>query len=191
MCFHKLKAVSGQGISRWLSGPSDCEPVCWLLRRIPHANHCLVVGSSDRKSCRVWRLEVNAQAVFPHEQWTTPFNSLSTIPCEVDVLCPFRWREWVHQKLNESYKVNSASLINLKPVFFWAQTEYLTLHFPGIHPHCQRPDKSRVRSPLLRDEAHSTAFRTRPPFLVLYFLNRSFFILFFIFRFKGTVSSVE
>lgn len=73
--FSQTKAVSGQGISRWLSGPSDCEPVCWLLRRVPHANHCLVVGSSDRKSCRVWRLEVNAQAVFPYEQWATPFNN--------------------------------------------------------------------------------------------------------------------
>lgn len=86
------------------------------------------------------------------------------------MVCPFRWREWVHQKLNESYKVKSASLINLKPVFFGAQTEYSTLHFPGIHFHCQRPDKSRVCSPLPRDEAHSTAFRNRPPFLVLYFL---------------------
>lgn len=73
--FAKTKAVIGQGISRWLSRPSDCEPVCWLLKCIPHANHFLVVGSSDRKSRRIWRLEVNAQAVFPYEQWATPFTS--------------------------------------------------------------------------------------------------------------------
>lgn len=73
--FSKTKAVSGQGISHWLSSPSDCEPVCWLLKRIPHANHFLVVGSPNRKSCRVWRLEVNAQAVFPYEQRAMPSNS--------------------------------------------------------------------------------------------------------------------